>query len=111
MRRPGIRADLVLAPARISSRLRIHFQNDEIREAALAQTPRGTETSNPSAHDDDGKFLDALRRGKRSVVAQHVAHLKRIVDERARDGPVRLERESNEGGASAPEKFAPSNLQ
>ena len=111
MRGPGIRADFVFAPARVSSGLRIHFQNNEIREAALAQTPRRAESGDSSAHDDDGNFLDALRRRKRSAVAQQVAHLKGIVDERACNWPVRLERESDERCASTPEKFAASNLQ
>src|SRR5437763_6418442 len=40
MSRPRICGDVVLSPARIASGLAVHFQQHEVREAALLQTPR-----------------------------------------------------------------------
>ena len=38
MRSPGITRNLVLTPARVAARLRLHLEKDEIAEAALVDT-------------------------------------------------------------------------
>ena len=73
----------------------VHFQKDEVGETALAKPPSGAETSDASANDDDWNFLCVLRGGKAGAIAQEMAHLEGIVDERASDRTIRFERESN----------------
>ena len=65
MRGPGISGDFVFAPAGIAAGLRIHFEKDEIGEAALAQTPGRAQAGDAAADDDDGNFFDALRGGEK----------------------------------------------
>ena len=57
MRGPGIGSDFVFAPAGVAAGLRIHFQEDEIGEAAFAEAPSGAETGDASANDNDWKFF------------------------------------------------------
>jgi hypothetical protein len=63
--------------------LLIHFEKDEIGEAAPAKTPRGAEARDSTAHNDDGDFFDALRCGEPGAVSQEMADLEGIVDERS----------------------------
>ena len=88
VRGPGIGGDFVFAPAGVAAGLGIHFQQNEIGEAAFAEAPGGAESGDAAANDDDRKFFDALRRRKRGAVAQEVAHLEGIVDERAGDRAI-----------------------
>src|SRR5580692_486669 len=79
---PGIGGDFVFPPAGVAAGLRIHFEEDEIGEAAFRETPGGAETGDAAANDNDGKSFGAFRRREGSAVAQEMAHLKGIVDER-----------------------------
>src|SRR5262245_22082259 len=51
VRRPWIRRDLVLAPARVAARVLLHLEDDEVSEAAGAQPPCRAETSDAAADD------------------------------------------------------------
>src|SRR5207245_7607753 len=108
---PGIRGDFVLAPAGIAAGLLIHFEEDEVRESALAKAPRGAQASNSSTNNNNGKFFDALRSRKTGAVAQEVAHLEGIVDERAFDLWFTLEGKTDERRAAGTEKFSAAKLQ
>src|SRR5580700_10998604 len=99
MRGPGVGGDFVFAPAGIAAGLGIHFEEDEIGEAAFLEAPGRAETRNAATNDNDWKFFCALRRRKGNAIAQEMAHLEGIVDERACDGTIRFERESDEGSA------------
>ena len=85
MRGPGIGGDFVLAPASVAAGLLIHFEKDEVGEAALVKTPCGAQAGDSAADNDDGDFFDALCRGECGAVAQEMAHLEGIVDKRAGD--------------------------
>jgi hypothetical protein len=111
VRGPGIGGDFVFAPASVASSLRIHFEQNEIGEAAFAQAPGSAQAGYAAADNYDRKFLDVLGGRKRRAVAQEMTHLKGIVDEGAGDGAVRFEGESDEGGTSSAEKLAAANLQ
>ncbi len=111
MRGPGIGGDFVFAPAGVAAGLLIHFEKDEIGEAALAKTPRRAEAGDSAADNDNGEFFDALRCGESRAVAQQVADLEGIVDERAFDLSFTLERKADERGAAQSEKFATAHLQ
>ena len=92
--RPRIGGDFVFAPAGVSAGLRIHFEENEIGEAAFAQAPGSAETGDAAADDDDWNFFGALWRRKRSTVSEEMAHLEGIVDERTGDGAICFERKS-----------------
>src|SRR5260370_27617139 len=111
MRSPRIRRDFVLAPTGVAAGLLIHFEKDEIGEAALAKAPRGAETGNSTADDDDGEFFRALCRGKPGAVAQEMPHLEGIVDERAFDLSFTFERETDERRATESEELAAAQRQ
>ena len=108
---PGICSDFVFPPTGVAAGLLIHFEQDEIGEAALAQTPGGAQASDPTANDDNRNFFDALWRGERGVVAEEMAHLERIVDESSLDSFFTLKGETNEGRAAETEKLAAAQLQ
>src|SRR5260370_11892527 len=107
----GVRRDFVLAPTGVTAGLLIHFEKDEIGEAAVGKAPGRAETGDSTADDDDGDFFDALRRGKRGTIAQQVAHLKGIVDERAFDLSFTFERETDERRATESEELAAAQRQ
>jgi hypothetical protein len=111
VRGPGIGGDFIFAPTRIASGLRIHFEQNEIGEAAFAQAPGSAQAGYATADNYDRKFLDVLGGRKRRAVAQEMTHLKGIVDEGASDGSICFERESNEGCTSGAEKFSAAKLQ
>ena len=108
---PGIRRDFVFAPAGVAAGLGVHFEEDEIGEAALAKTPGSAKTGDSAAYDDDREFFDALCRGEPRAVSQQMAHLERIVDERAFDFFLTLEGETDERRATATEERATAQLQ
>jgi hypothetical protein len=89
----------------------VHFEQDEICEAVLAEAPGDAETCDASSNYDYWEFFCALCWKKTRAVAQEMAYLKVVVYEGACDGAVRFERESNEGRAAGAKKFAAANLQ
>src|SRR5260370_10401801 len=111
MRSPGVRRDFVLAPTGVTAGLLIHFEKDEMGETALAKAPRGAETGNSTADDDDGEFFRALCWGKPGAVAQEMPHLEGIVDERAFDPFFTFEGKTDERGAAESEELAAAQLQ
>src|SRR5260370_26475065 len=80
MRSPGVRRDFVLAPTGVTAGLLIHFEKDEIGETALATAPRGAETGNSTADDDDGEFFRPLYCGRACAGRQEIRHLEGIDD-------------------------------
>jgi hypothetical protein len=89
----------------------IHFEKNKVSEAAFAKSPSGAEPGDSSPDDDDGDFFDALRRGKAGAIAQEMAHLERVVDERAFDLFFTFEGKTYERRASETEKLAAAQLQ
>jgi hypothetical protein len=81
MRSPGICGDFVFAPARVSSCLLIHFEQDKISKPFFVQSPRRAETGNAASHDYNRVLHELLRRGKNASIAQLMTHLKRVVHE------------------------------
>ena len=65
VRGPGVGGDFVFAPAGVAAGLGIHFEENEIGEAAFAQTPGGAQSGDAAANDDDWEFFDALRRAEK----------------------------------------------
>ena len=108
---PRVRGDFVFAPARVAARLGVHFEKDEIGEAALAKAPGSAEAGDSAADNDNGEFFGALRRGEPGAVAQEMAHLEGIVDERSFDLFFTLERKTNERRAAKTEELAAAQLQ
>src|SRR5258707_9019637 len=108
---PRICGDFVFSPAGVAAGLGVHFEKDEIGEAAFAKTPGRTEAGDSTADNHDGDFFDALGGEKAGTVAQQMAHLERIVDERAFDLLFAFEGEANERRAAKPEKFTTAQLQ
>ncbi len=108
---PGIGGDFVFPPASVAAGLGIHFENDEIGEAALAKAPGGAKAGDSTADNDDGNFFDALRRGEPGAVSQEMAHLEGIVDERAFNLFFTFEGEADERRAAETEKLAAAKLQ
>ncbi len=106
MRGPRVDGDFVFAPAGVAAGLGVHFQKNKIAEAALAKTPSGAESGDSAANDDYREFFSALRDWKPGAVAQEMARLKRIVDERALDLTFAFEGKTNECGAAETEKLA-----
>jgi hypothetical protein len=85
---PRVRGDFVFSPTRISAGGVIHFQENEIGEAALAQAPGGAQSCDSAADDHYGDFLDSLWGGKARTVAEEMPGLEGFVDEGAGDGAV-----------------------
>ena len=108
---PGISSDFVFRPTGVAAGLLIHFEKDEISEAALAKAPGGAEASDSTANDDNRNFFDALCRGERGAVAQEMAHLERIVDESSLDSFFTFKGETNEGRAAETQELAAAQFQ
>ena len=108
---PRISRDFVFTPAGVAAGLSVHFQKNKIAEAALAKTPSGAESGDSAANNDHREFFSALAGWKRGTVAQEMAHLKGIVDERAFDLAFAFEGKTNERGAAETEKLAAAELQ
>jgi hypothetical protein len=89
----------------------IHFEKNEIGEAALSESPGDAETGDTAAYDDDWNFFNALGSGERSAVAQEMAHLEGIVDEPTLDLFFTFEGKADERRAAETEKFATAQLQ
>jgi hypothetical protein len=89
---PRVSADFVFAPPGIPTRLRLHFQEHEIAEPPLVETPRCGEAGNSCAHDHHPDPLVPLRGREGPAIAQPVARFVRIVDEAALDPHVSLGR-------------------
>src|SRR6266568_4415632 len=111
MRGPRVDGDFVFAPAGVAAGLGVHFQKNKIAEAALAKTPSGAESADSAANNDHREFFIALRGWKRGTVAQEMANLKRIVEERELDIAFAFEGKTNERGAAETEKLAAAELQ
>jgi len=108
---PRVASDFVFAPTGVASRLGVHFQKDKIVEAAFAKAPGGAEAGDASTDNDDGTFFDALRWGKAGAVAQEMAYLEGIVDERAFDFLFTFDGKADERRAAKTEKVAAAKLQ
>ena len=101
---PGIRSDLVLAPAGVASGFVLHFEDDEIAIAFFVKTPSRAESGGASANDRDSDFLGALGSGEGGVVANAVAERKTVVHESTVDAFFSFGGESNEGGSYCAEE-------
>jgi hypothetical protein len=99
VRGPRVGGDFVFAPACVAAGGGVHFEEDEVGEAAFAEAPGGGEAGDSAADDDDGEFFGFGGRGERGVVAELMAELRGFVDEGAGDGAVGLQGEADEGGA------------
>src|SRR5207247_8554584 len=82
--------DLVLAAAGRPDRLWLHFQEDELREAAVPQTPRRRQSGDAAAHNDDRNGHGLGWWSKGGAVTESMAQRPGVVDERARDRPPNL---------------------
>ena len=66
VRGPWVGGDFVFAPAGVAAGGVVHFEEDEVGEAAFAEAPRGAEAGDSAADDDDwGIFRFWLASGKR----------------------------------------------
>jgi hypothetical protein len=99
VRGPRVGGDFVFAPAGVAAGVVVHFEEDEVGEAAFAEAPCGAEAGDSAADDDDGEFFGFGWRGERGVVAELVAELGGFVDEGAGDGAVGFQGEADQGGA------------
>ena len=106
MRGPGVGGDFVFAPAGVAAGGVVHFEEDEIGEAAFAEAPCGAEAGDAAADDDDGEFFGFGWRREGGVVAELVAELGGFVDEGAGDGAIGFQGEADEGGAGVGEEVA-----
>src|SRR5262249_822859 len=81
MRRPRIRRDFVLAPARIAARPALHLDDREVAEAFLVEPPCRRQAGDPAAYDQY-RHADLLARsGELLVVPQLVPKQVRVVDD------------------------------
>ena len=88
VRGPWVGGDFVFAPAGVAAGSVVHFEEDEVGEAAFTETPCGAEASDAAADNHDGEFFGFGWRRGRGVVAELVAELGGFVDEGAGDGAV-----------------------
>src|SRR5262249_18433935 len=85
VRGPRVGGDFVFAPTGVAAGGVVHFEENEVGEAAFAEAPCGAEAGDSAADDDDRKFFAFRWWGKRGVVAELVAELGGFVDEGAGD--------------------------
>src|SRR5579872_5420268 len=69
VRGPGVGGDFVFAPASVAAGVVVHFEEDEIAEAAFAEAPCGGESGDAAADDDDSRLFDFGWRLERSMVS------------------------------------------
>ena len=94
--RPWVRRNLVLAPAGVAAGARLHLQDDEVGEAALQQTPAGTEAGDTAADDDDRAAREPASRPDVQPRPQPMPSCPAIVHERSRRRAPALAREADE---------------
>jgi hypothetical protein len=99
VRSPWVGGDFVFAPAGVAAGGVVHFEEDEVGEAAFTEAPCGTEAGDAAADDDNGEFLGFGWRREGGVVAELVAELGGFVDEGTGDGAIGFQGEADEGGA------------
>src|SRR5215471_12198712 len=102
---PRIRCNFVLPPTRVPARLLIHFEQHKIVEAAFVEAPGGTESGDATTDDHHRLLLYAPHRRKRSVIAQLMAELKGIINERSGDRAIAFDRQSHQRRAAGSEKL------
>src|SRR5439155_240306 len=64
MRAPGVRGDLVLAPARVPTGALLHLHNHKVAEPALVEPPGGREPGDTAPDNDERYARRTLRRGE-----------------------------------------------
>ncbi len=96
MRRPRVSADFAFPPAGVAAGVFRHFQQNEVVEAALVETPGGGQTRDAAAYNDDGNFDAAFRGGELCPIAQLMSGAVAVIDEAAGNGAIRLARESDQ---------------
>src|SRR6185437_13642634 len=69
VRGPRIGSDFVLAPTGIAPGLIVHFEENEILESSLIQSPGCAESGDASADNDDRNFQLLLGRRKAGTIA------------------------------------------
>src|ERR1700741_424141 len=105
VRGPGVVGDFVFAPARVTARLLIHFEQDEIAEAPFLQSPGGAQAGYAAAHDDQRVFLNFPGNRKYHAVAQLMAHLEGIIHEAAGDRAIGFQRKADERSSAGLQKL------
>ena len=85
VRGPRIARDGVLAAARVAARLALQLEQHEVAEPAPVELPRGAQSGDAAADDDDGHAHGAARRGHRRAVAQPMADRGALVHPAAGD--------------------------
>src|SRR5262249_32523501 len=91
--------------------LLIHFEQNEILEATLVQSPGGAETCNAPANNHDSTLLlpDAGREG--AAITKFVPQLERIVDKASPDRTIAFDRKPDQRCAAGFEKLPARNSQ
>ena len=67
VRAPGKARDVVLAPPRVASRLRLELEHHEVAHAAARELPRRGQSRDARPHDDHGDVVDLPRLGPGAV--------------------------------------------
>ena len=81
----------------------VHFQQNEIVEAALLKPPRRAQSRDAAANDDYWNALLVRGRGQRRAIADLVPARQRIVDKRSGDAPFALRGHPHQGRAARDE--------
>ena len=96
---PRISADLVFSPACVATGAIPHFEQNEIPEPALIESPCSRKSGDASSDDHDWDSDGLSRTRERRPIAQPVAQQVAVIDEAASDGSIRFACKSDEGGA------------
>jgi hypothetical protein len=85
--------------------LRRHLEQHEAIEAAFLQAPRRRQAGDAAADDDDGHSLGRRRGSDGRPFAKPVAGRQIVVDERAGQRTIALDRQADEGGGGGDAEF------